>query len=217
MKLHVHLGTKVCITHELQKACTISKVMMTPLCNPRPLPATSRQQRFLLSCGIIVFQQRHCTTAVRWPMWLTRGFVVHAAGALGETGHGYCSIPRARLGLSLSRTLHQHQAPSSSPCPALLLGWWEPGGSCSGCASCWCYEVVSSGCFLPLFCKGVGCQAGHLHDGGCWLLEVGGWGGVGTGMQLMGSLSAAKPMAGGWAEGCEGQKSPYIFRQFFGG
>jgi len=36
-------------------------------------------------------------------------------------------------------------------------------------------------------------------------------------MQLMGSLSAAKPMAGGWAEGCEGQKSPYIFRQFFGG
>jgi hypothetical protein len=34
---------------------------------------------------IIVSQQRHRTTAVRWPMWLTRGFEVHAAGVRNWT------------------------------------------------------------------------------------------------------------------------------------
>jgi len=40
---------------------------------------------------------------------------------------------------------------------------------------------------------------------------------VGTDMLLVGPLWAAKPMAGGWTEGCEGQKSPCNFLQFVWG
>lgn len=48
---------------------------------PAPIPSYLKTAAiFAVVWYIIVSQQRHCTTAVRWPMWLTRGFVVHAAG-----------------------------------------------------------------------------------------------------------------------------------------
>jgi hypothetical protein len=120
--------------------------------------------------------------------------------------------------LSLSRTQHQHQAPCSSACTFLIAGVAAALGSLLSC----CQPVAYEGCvpgvfFAPLF-KGCQMPGWPALCWGCtWIWGAGVWGGLASGMHLVGSSGAAMPVVGAWAVGCGGANPPCNFGQISGG